>query len=102
MFPERDTYDWISNGVFLRNRAALTAQNFHFSPVFPHGVTITKLTLYGYRDDALSSMQLFLYRINRVAGPTEMASITSNWSDLEPNNNVYDCWLVCAKIEFTG
>jgi hypothetical protein len=127
--PKLDTYDWIIDDLFIRNRAALTLQEF-FAPVsLPNGATITSVTLYAYRDDALSSLQLYLRRITHVAAHTILASCLADWTDgygdisdstidtpivnnadygyvlelrLEPNNNVYDCWLVCAKIEFTG
>lgn len=128
-FPRYDTYDWYLTTSYLRNRAVLTTQYYIAPVIFPPGITITKLTLYGYRDDVSSSMRLRFYRVNRTAGSSLMADILCDWTtgwsslyddsisyavidnigysyalflDLNPNDDVLDVRLSGAKIEFTG
>lgn len=78
--PRHDTYDWAIYGSYIQNRSTLTGQYFQSPLFFPPGVTITNFTLYGYRDDALASLVLYLARADRVGGWTTMALLTSNWT----------------------
>jgi hypothetical protein len=127
--PKLDTYNWMIDDLYMKNRAALTSQEFFAPVLLPNGATITVLTLYGYREDALSNLQLYLRRITHVATHTILASCVADWTDgygnisdstintpivnntdygyvlelhLEPNDNVDDIWFICAKINFTG
>jgi len=127
--PKLNTYDWMIDDVFMRNGTALTGQEFFAPVLLPHGATITSLNLYGYRDDALSNLQLYLRRITHVSTHTIMGECLADWTDgfgnkldsaigtpivdnvnygyvlelhLEPNDNVTDVWFTCAKIAFTG
>ena len=77
--PNLDTQDWNIRDGYVGNRAALTQQNY-FAPVYlPDGVTVNKLTLHGYRDDADAVMTLGLHRNNREGGLETLASVTADW-----------------------
>lgn len=128
-WPIFDTYDYDQGGNFLKNRIALTAQYYQANVSFPPGVTITKLTFFAYRDDALSDTSITLYRVGRTGALSAMATVVANWIDgynssyddsivyavidnvdysyllqcsIEPNDNVLDVRLVGAMIDFTG
>jgi len=127
--PRYDNQDWTIEQTYLKNRSALAGQSFCAPICLPHGVTVTKLILYGYRDDAASSLILYIMRIDRVGGQTAMVAITADWADgngskedtvignpiidnvnysynlplyLDPNDSVNDVKFFGAKIEFTG
>jgi len=124
-----DTQDFTNTLSVLQNRVSLLAQYFITPVFFPNAVTITKLTLYGYRDDAASLLCINLYRIHHLGGSVIMATVTSNWTTgwsslyddsitnpvidndlysygldvaLNPNDSVDDVKLSGVKIEFTG
>lgn len=127
--PIFDTYDWYITQHTVKNRAGLVIQ-YYAAPVnLPHGVTVTKVTLYGYRDDNLSTMALTLYQTDRETNRPSMAGIIADWIDgygskyddtinlavidnenysygflliLTPNDAVEDCYFTGAKIEFTA
>uniref|UniRef100_A0A6M3MEM6 Uncharacterized protein n=1 Tax=viral metagenome TaxID=1070528 RepID=A0A6M3MEM6_9ZZZZ len=126
--PERDFYDWVQDGQTLTNRTILTAQNYHNNVIAPNGSIITKITLYGYRDDADAALQLLLVKIDRIAGSVLMASVVADWTTgydsgyvdyinfatidnnnysydlivvLNPNDNVADVKFSGAMIDFT-
>lgn len=127
--PRFDTYDWQIMATVIKNRAILTAQYFYSAVFLPHGVTVTKFTLYAYRDDVLSEIDIALYRIDRVTGTVLMAHAVANWSDgygsryddiitsavidnvnysylislhINPNNSVDDVGYTGGKIDFTA
>ena len=127
--PYLDTHDWEIKRETLKNRATLTGQYFLPNIAFPPGVTVTKVTLYGYRDDNLSTMSLTLSRVHRLAGFVVMSLVTADWNTgwssgyddaidydvinngifsynlmlyLFPNDSVDDVKLSGVKIEFTG
>jgi len=93
---------------------------------FPNGATITKLTLYGFRNDANATMTLALVRNDRENAVSTLASITADWTtdyssgedttisnaivdnatydyalrlSLNPNDSTGDIWLTGATIE---
>ena len=120
--PDLDTHDYERANAFLRNRAALTQQEFHAQVVLPEGVTVTKVTLFGYRIDALASMFARLVHQDRVGNEVIMSTLTVDWSDgygsvedtsiTDPtiNNGAYDYVLYLAidpnddvtEVMFTG
>ena len=127
--PFLDNQDFEIRQEFLKNRAVLVVQYFVAPVIFPDGVTVTKLTLYGYRDDVDAVLALGLNRVHRLGGSNLMASVTSNWTTgwssfyddtinnsiinngiysyalvltLNPNDAVADVKFSGAKIEFTG
>lgn len=128
-FPESDLYDWYINRQMCRNRATLNLQVFYAGVYLPNGCTITKLTLFGFRNDALSEMILALYRNETGLSEDRLALIVAGWTTgissgsdtsiddalidnttynyslylhMNPNDSVSDCYLTGAVIEFTG
>jgi hypothetical protein len=127
--PPLDTHNFDLDEYRLINRTALTSQYF-FAPLnLPHAATLTKLTLYGYRNDALADFLLFLFRTDHATTRVIMASIDAGWTSgyssgfddtisspiidndnyqyslrltLDPNDSVLDVMFTGAKIEFTG
>lgn len=124
--PTTDTQDWLIDGGKVRNNAVLDLQRFYAPAIFPNGVTVSKLTLYGFRNDPLATMVLELRRAGRVGSHTLMAQCTADWTDeygsiyddtitdpvidnanysyllelsLHPNDAAQDVWLTGAVIE---
>ena len=79
--PGLDTYDYEVAGEYLRNQTSLTEQKFLAPVVLPDGVTISKVTLFGYRLDALASLGLRLVHHDRADSTVEMCSLSADWSD---------------------
>lgn len=77
--PRFDTYNWDNAALSLKNRTALTTQYFYAPVYLPNGVTVSELTLYGYRDDALAVMSLSLYRIDHTGGAVLMGDVNADW-----------------------
>jgi len=78
--PHRDTGDFTNYGDILKKRTS-TVHNYFLAPVyFPNGVTVTKLTLYGYRDDAAAMMDSYLRRADRVGNLVSMATVRADWT----------------------
>ena len=127
--PYDDSYDWMISYEVLNNRTSLEVHVYYAPVILPQGVTVSKLTLYGYRNDALAVMMLTLRRVARDATAVEMASITAGWTiewdsayddtigyatidnenysyvleiELDPNDDVGDVRFSGAKIEFRG
>ena len=78
--PQEDTYDWLIVGGTLKNRAVLTEQLFSCPILLPHGVTVTKLTLYGFRDDGLATLMVTLQRATTIGATEPMTSKTADWT----------------------
>lgn len=129
LMPLSDMYDWRQDEKQFYSRSALTAQYYYAPVILPHGCTVTKFTLYGYRDDALSAMTTYLYRADHENNRSIMASCNALWVDgynliydssinnpvidnenymyvlrivLNPNNAVGDIKVTGFKINFTG
>lgn len=127
--PEHDTNDWSFSNNYLMNRSSLTLQYFYAGIRFPPGVTITKITMYGYRDDADSSILCYFRRGDLVGSYVNMGFISADWTTgwsssydntinysvidntqfsyfmliaLNPNNSVWDVRFSAIIIEFTG
>ena len=80
LLPGEDTLDYILGGFGFQNRTSLTSQLFH-APVFlPQGAKVKRLTLVGFRDDALATMQLRLQRVTDAFSPEPMATVTADWT----------------------
>lgn len=127
--PYLDTYDWhMLNGI-LKNRVSLTEQHFTAPILFPNGVTVTKITLYGYRDDASATLVVEIRRQDRAATVSGLASLVSTWTDgygsisteaisnatvdntaysyfillsINPNDSVEDVKFTGLEVAFTG
>jgi hypothetical protein len=104
--------------------------HFFLAPIIlPNGVTVTKLTLFGYRSDALSELSVYLYQNNRADVSMPMANValpgTTGWQSasddsidyakidnvnyvyvamvrLDPNDSVNDVRFTGITIEFAG
>ena len=94
--PRYDTYDWSLRSFSLQNRTVLTMQSFEAHLFFPNGITLTKVTLYGFRDDSSAYLSLYLFRVDRVGAQTEMAAVNALWTD--GNNSAYDDSISFATI----
>ena len=79
--PSQDTYDWDITQLRIQNRTSLNNQ-IYFAPVYlPHKAKVTKLTLYGYRDDELSVFGIQLLRLQVPAGSDIMAMVGGYWTN---------------------
>ena len=74
-----DTMDWNTTGLFLRNRVDLGLQNFYAPVYLPQGAIVTKLILYGYRDDALATLEFKLEHHDREGNKVIMAQVVADW-----------------------
>jgi len=126
--PQDDQTDYHSYEGGLRRRADLGAAYFHGPVSLPHGVTVTKLILYGYRTDAAASLELILRCVTNSGSVNPMATISADWTDgnnskeetsigyatvnnstysyylyahIHPNDDVWDVILRRAVIEFS-
>jgi len=127
--PQSDTIQYTLYTSVLVSRLLLTSQVF-FAPVFlPDGVTVTKLTLFGYRDDAASVFSITLYRNDRADGNVIMGTVIADWTTgysskyddsiasalidnddyqyvvyvtIDPNDSIWDVRFSGVKIEFTA
>ncbi|MBA7603605.1 hypothetical protein ES703_10719 [subsurface metagenome] len=125
--PIDDQTDFYAEQTGLKRRADLS-YGLYYAPVnLPHGVTITKLTLYAYRDDSGASINIRLYRCTHSGANVSMANVTADWTDgdgsgyddsidysiisnvtysyalycyIDPNDDVDDVKLTGVKIDF--
>jgi hypothetical protein len=127
--PWVDTYDFTRNNIQLRSRVSLTLQIFAAGLIFLNSITISKLTLFGYRDDGASTLRIRLLRSDFAGAVVTVADVIADWTDgygsiydasidyavvdivnyfytlelrIEPNDSVFDVRLLAAQIEFTG
>jgi len=94
--PFYDTYDYERTRELLKNRVTLTPQYYSAPVIFPPSVTVTKVTLYGYRDDASATLSLYLARVDRVGSLVTMATCVSNW--ITGYSSIYDDIISYAVI----
>ena len=126
--PQDDTVDYHCYEGGLRRRADLAAGYFHAPVDLPHGVTVSKLILYGFRNDAAAALELILRCVTNTGSVNPMATILADWTDdngskeetsigyatvdnannsyylycqINPNDNVWDVILRRAVIEFS-
>ncbi|MBA7518426.1 hypothetical protein ES705_10496 [subsurface metagenome] len=126
--PGDSAYDWVINEYYVENKTSLEEQGFRAPVILPHGVTVTKLTLHGFRNDADANMYLELMRINKAEGVSMMCLIIADWISgcsskysenidyatidnlnyayllylrLDPNDSTADVRLNGATIEFS-
>jgi len=109
-FPKYDEVDFYCSKDGLRKTTTLDAAKFSCPVFLPHGVTVTKLTLYAYCSLSGSVVDIDLYRITNVGGSALMATCHSDWID--GNGSIYDdsiddavidntqyCYMIYAGIE---
>lgn len=126
--PLDDTVDYYCHGGELRRRAALGYGTYYAPVVLPNNVTVTKLTLYAYRDDVNATLNIRLYRVTHSGTSVSMANVTASWTNgdgtafddsidyagietetysyfiycyIDPNDDVDDVKLTGVKIEFS-
>lgn len=125
--PQNDTDDYENELLSLRRRASLTGA-FFWAPVhLPHNAVVNRMTLYGYRATAGSTLSARLYRSNRNGTQSPMATVTADWTgvwssgftetidypkidnvnctyavrvNLDPDAAVSDCALAGIKIDW--
>lgn len=125
--PQLDSYDWAVDAVRLRNRVALSTQEYIAPINLPNGASITKVTLYGYRDDGAADLSIEVRRNDRAGNSGFIAEVVADWTDgygskseedidnaqinntaygysvrvhLNPNDDVGDCQLTGVEIEW--
>jgi len=97
IFPRDDGVDWYINGNELRKNVSLE-MGLYWVPVhLPQGARVTKLTLYGYRDDVLAGLSIFLRRASNVGVTDDMATVAATWTD--GNGSGYDDTIDNAVID---
>ena len=78
---EDDQIDYFCDAGSLRRRSDLGEEAF-FSPVmFPQGVTVSKVTMIAYRNDAQAALTAHLYRVDHTGSKAFMATIQADWTD---------------------
>ena len=95
--PRYDTDDFFCQETFIQNRATITVQVFYAPVYFPHGVTVTKVTLYGFRWSIDPELTIHLKRVNRAAGSVLMSTISAAWTD--GAGSAYDNSISYATID---
>lgn len=95
--PGQEDYDWIQSYNQLHNRTSLTLQTFSAPVILPNGVTISKITLYGYRDDAEAEMSIRLYRNDPLGSSDLMAEVVADWTS--GSSSGYDDTISYATID---
>ena len=125
--PTLDTQDWTISGTALQNRASLEMQVFYAPVLVPHGSTVKKLSLYGFRDDAVAGLYVSLQRRDLAGAMETMADVYADWTtgdssgyddtinypvidndnyryclavSIDPNDSVYDVMFRSAVIEW--
>jgi hypothetical protein len=78
--PRFDTHDWQIQDTFLGLRTSTTLLRFYAPVIFPNSVTVTRLTLYGYRTHAAAELKLYLYRSDGAAALALLADVSATWT----------------------
>lgn len=97
--PVSDTEDYSLDGDILKRRTGTTLLDCNANVCLPHGVTITKLTLYAYRNDADASIQIVLYRVDPAGTINTLASVSADWTS--GNSSKFDDTVSNATIDNT-
>ena len=77
--PLGSDQDWIIKLKELRNKASLSSQEFNAPVCLPNGVTVTKLTLVGYRTAEVDTLELRLIRVSSAGSEQIMATVVADW-----------------------
>ena len=126
--PVNDQTDFYCDQSGLRRRTDLGYGLFYAPVIFPNNVTVTKLTLYAYRDDSGADINIRLYRCTHSGANVSMCNVTADWTNgdgskyddsidyagietetysyalysyIDPNDDVDDVKLTGVKIDFT-
>lgn len=78
--PYIDTQDHLIYVADCYNRASLAEQSFLAPVHLPDGVTLTKFTLYGYKNLAGATLAIFFRRVTRVGTYTTIGTCIAGWT----------------------
>ena len=79
--PEADFVNYCFGPKGLQSATSLGMQSFYAPFYLPQGATIKKLTLVGYRDDALANMVATMSRTSDVFVSDTLATVAADWVD---------------------
>ncbi len=83
--PVDDQDDYKCDETGLGRRASLESA-VYWAPVhLPHGVTLTRFTVYYYRDDGNASYSVYLYRVSNSGSQQTMSYISIDLTDGSSN-----------------
>ncbi|GAH54300.1 unnamed protein product, partial [marine sediment metagenome] len=126
--PVTDTVDYICDGKLIKPRESLDGLDLYASVHLPHAVTVTKVTLFAYRDDDEACLDLVLRQVHPLGTVHDMCIIEADWTDgdnnasnetisypiidntaysyslyicMEPNDNINDVQFMRAQIDFS-
>lgn len=95
--PVDDSVDYYCNLAGLRRRSDV-AQGLFYSPIdLPHGVTVTKLTLFAYLNHADTKCWVTMYRISNAGVFNSMAAVFGEW--VTGDSSGYDDSISYAVID---
>lgn len=86
--PVDDEKDYVCDQTGLSRRASLDSAVFWAPVLFPNAATVTRVTVYAFRDDASAPMSVYLYRVTNIGGSAIMAYISVDWTG--GNSNKFD------------
>lgn len=126
--PTDDQTDYKVDHRRLLRRTSLTIGYFYAPVFFPHGATVTGVTLFAYRDDYDAAVEIQLHRGAHQEGGNVLCGVGANWGDgfgsrfsdnivypqvdnslysyclyckISPNDSVNDVRFIHAQIDFT-
>ena len=83
-----DTIDYSCSLAGLQKRTEISSQVYYAPVNLPHGVSVTKLTVFAYLNHVDTKCWVTLYRVSNVGGVTGMAAVFGEWVD--GDNSEYD------------
>ncbi|MBA7636351.1 hypothetical protein ES703_43969 [subsurface metagenome] len=86
--PKDDTIDYYCSYYGLRRLSDEGPGTFYAPVNFPHGVTVTKLTLFGHLNNVQSQCDIKLNVVDNTGSFNSMAEVVGDWSD--GNGSGYD------------
>lgn len=95
--PEDDQIDYIADRLGLRRRSDLGEEAFYSPVMFPHGVTVSKVTMVAYRNDAAAALTVHLLRVDSTGSHAFMATLAADWTD--GAGSIYDDSISYATID---
>ena len=95
--PVDDTVNYYCNLSGLRKRDGDDSALYYAPVDLPHGVTVTKFTVYAYLSHSNTKCWVSLYRISNAGGGTTMAAVFGEWVD--GDNSGYDDSISEAVID---
>jgi len=83
--PHDDTVQFTIATERIQNRATLVGQLFEAPLWLPQGATITKVKLWAYRNDALATLLIRLYRTHKTGTHTNVLgapnTLSADWTN---------------------